>query len=78
MYLTNDIGNSDSSNVIVELIGSNILLHIREIDNNGIVKCEARISMDRYLVTKLIGYLTTNKPETKTHTELWEDRKISK
>lgn len=76
MYLTNDIGSSDASNIIVEASDASIMMHIREICN-GSVKREARISMDRYLVTQLIEYLIANKPNIKTHSEVWADRKAN-
>lgn len=69
MFIKNDIGNPDTSNIIVERMGYTILMHVRENYANGSVKREARISMDKHLILELLRFLSENIPDGKTYAE---------
>ncbi len=76
MYLKNDDINPDQSNIIVTKIYDSILMHVREVSENGLLK-DARIIMDRHLVTELIKFLTDNMPQNPTRKEQiekWENK----
>ena len=69
MLLTNEIGCYDHSDIIVQDLPHGVLLHLREMKEDGSVVGEARMYVDKSMMLQLINFLQDNIPDTKTRAE---------